>query len=78
MFFGEDKFNVFPNVERDDNEGVTVLLGDNPKSVSSEFREQLATVLGKQSFVNPSDMLGKLPGRFALTFQQLLASKARS
>jgi len=74
-FFGEEKFNDFPKVEYGDDGGVTVLLGDSPKSVSSELREQLVTALGKQSFVNPNEILGKLPGRFALTFQQLLVSK---
>jgi len=72
-FFGEEKFKDFPRVDFGDDGSVTLLLGDNPQSVSNESREQLAAALGKQSFVNPNDALGKAPGRFALTFQQLLA-----
>jgi len=73
-FFGEDKFNEFPGVRYGDDGSVMTLLGDSPKSVSKELRERLASALGSQSFVNSSDVLGKLPGRFALTFQQLLAA----
>lgn len=72
-FFGKKRFTGFPKVEYGDNGSATVILGDSPKSVSSELREQFATMLGKSSFVNPKDTLGKPPGRFALTFQQLLA-----
>lgn len=72
-FFGKEKFKDFPNVEYADDGGVTVFLGDSPDSVSSELREQLATTLSRQSFVNPRDVLSKPPGRFALTFEQLLS-----
>lgn len=74
-FFGKEKFNEFSKIEYGNDGSITMLLGDNPKSVSSELREQLMATLGMQSFVNSNEILGKLPGRFALTFQQLLVSK---
>jgi hypothetical protein len=74
-FFGSQKLDGLPGVERGSDGSVTVVLGDNPKSVTNELREQAATTLGKQSFVNPSDILNKPRGRFALTFQQLLAER---
>jgi hypothetical protein len=74
-FFGKDKFIDLPDVECGDDGGVTIILGDSPKSVTSEQREKAVAALGKQSFVNTSDILGKQPGRFALTFEQLLAKR---
>jgi hypothetical protein len=72
-FFGASKFKAFPSVEYGDNGGVTFLLADRPSSIPDALREKLAVMLGGQSFVDVEDMLGKQPGRFALTFQQLEA-----
>ncbi len=72
-FFGNQKFDGLPGVERGNEGSITIVLGDSPQSVTCEAREQAVAALGKQSFVNPSDVLGKQRGRFALTFQQLLA-----
>jgi hypothetical protein len=74
-FFGNQKFDGLPGVERGSDGSVTIVLGDNPKSVTNELREQAAATLGKQSFVNPNDILNKPRGRFALMFQQLLAER---
>lgn len=74
-FFGKEKFKDFPCVEYSQDGGITVFLGGSPDSVSSELREQLATILGRHSFVNQNDVLSKQPGRFALTFEQLLLSR---
>jgi len=74
-FFGKDKFKDLPGVEHGSDGSVTIVLGDNPKSVTNDLREQAAATLGKQSFVNPNDILNKPHGRFALTFQQLLAER---
>jgi hypothetical protein len=74
-FFGNLKFNGLLGVERGSDGSVTIVLGDSPQLVASELREQSVETLGKQSFVNPSDILGKQRGRFALTFQQLLAAR---
>lgn len=74
-FFGKEKFNGFPGVEHGSDGSITIVLGGSPQSVTSGLREQSAETLGKQSFVNPSDILGKQRGRFALTFQQLLAAR---
>jgi hypothetical protein len=74
-FFGKDKFKHLPGVEHGSDGSVTIVLGDNPKLVSTELREQAAVTLGKQSFVNPSDILNKPRGRYALTFQQLRAER---
>lgn len=72
-FFGKEKFKDIPKVEFGGDGSVTVILGNSPKLVPSELREQLTMMLGSQSFVNPSDILGKSPGQFALSFEQLLA-----
>jgi hypothetical protein len=74
-FFGDDKFNGVPGVRRGGDGCITIVSGDSPKSVTSELRERVAATLGKQSLVNPTDILGKQRGRFALTFQQLLAQR---
>lgn len=70
-FFGEQKFDPIPGVERGRDGSVTIVLGESPKSLPNEVREQSATTLGRQSFVSPRDILNKQRGRFALTFQQL-------
>lgn len=72
-FFGKEKFQDFPTVEFGNDGSATVILGGSPKFVPSELREQLAIMLGAKSFVNTIDILGKSPGQFALTFEQLLA-----
>lgn len=74
-FLGNDKFNGISNLEYDSEGGVTIILGDGPESVTNQVREEAVAALGKESFVNPSDILGKRPGEFALTFQQLLARR---
>lgn len=74
-FFGKDKFSGVPSVEHGSDGSITIVLGDSPKSVANELREQVAAMLGKQSFVNPSDILVKQRGRFALTFPQLLVER---
>ena len=71
-FFGKEKFQKLPGVEQSSDGSITIVLGESPKSVANDLREQAAATLGKQSFVNAKDILGKRPGRFALTFQQLL------
>jgi hypothetical protein len=76
-FFGKEKFQDFLGVEHSSDGSITIVLGDSPKSVANDLREQAAATLGKQSFVNPKDILGKPPGRFALTFQQLLAEERK-
>ncbi|MGC9944396.1 MAG: hypothetical protein ABSE48_21430, partial [Verrucomicrobiota bacterium] len=68
-----DRFKELPSVEYGRDGSTTIVLGDNPKFVPNEVREQAAVMLGRRSFVNPSDILGKQQGRFAMTFQQLLA-----
>lgn len=72
-FFGEDKFNGCPGVERSGDGSITIVLGDSPTSVTPELRERSTAALGKESFVNPRDILGKQGGRSALTFPQLRA-----
>ena len=74
-FFGEDKFNSCPGVERSGDGSITIVLGDSLKSVTRELRERSAAALGKESFVNPRDVVGKQRGRFALTFPQLRAQR---
>lgn len=74
-FFSKEKFSSIPGVEYGGDGSITIVLGDSPKSVANELREQSAAILGKESFVNVSDVLGKQRGRFALTFQQLLAER---
>jgi hypothetical protein len=71
-YFGRDRLESLPGVEFGANGGATVVLGKTPSDVSLELRNQLVAVLGEQSFVNPNDILGKLPGRYALTFAQLV------
>ena len=70
-FFGADKFNGLSGVEHGIDGGITITLGDNPMLVTTEDREQVATTLGRQTFVSHNDILGKPPGLFSLTFQQL-------
>jgi hypothetical protein len=70
-FFGADKFNGFGGVEHGIDSGITLTLGDNPMLVTTGDREQVATTLGRQTFVSHNDILGKPPGLFSLTFQQL-------
>jgi len=71
-FFGNEKFNGLPEVEHGNDGSITIILGEHPQLVTNATREHVVAVLGKQSFVNPNDILGKQRGRFALTFQQLL------
>jgi hypothetical protein len=74
-YFGREKFKSIPVVDHADDGGITIVLADSPKSVGSELREQSAAILGRQSFVNPNDIMGKQQGRFAMTFQQMLDAK---
>jgi hypothetical protein len=72
-FFGKGNFTNIPGVEHGDDGSVTIVLGHSPKSVANQLREHAATMLGRRSFVDSRDIVSKPPGRFALTFQQLLA-----
>ncbi|MES2951501.1 MAG: hypothetical protein V4858_23465 [Pseudomonadota bacterium] len=75
-FFGASKFKTISAAEYDANGGVTILLADSPVTVPDALRENLAAMLGERSFVDVKDLLGKQPGHFALTFQQLEAFQA--
>ena len=71
-FFGHKKFSELLSIKRGGDGGITVILGDRPESVIGDIRTQSETILGQQSFVNPSSSITKQRGRFVLTFQQLL------
>lgn len=70
-FFGRKTFDNFHSLETHSDGSITVVLGEQPSTVSTELRLRAESLLGKQSFVDPSEILFKEPGRFALTFQQL-------
>jgi hypothetical protein len=70
-FFGRDKFDSFPEVIVEKDGGITTCLGVTPSIVPTHLREELVTVLGKDSFINPEDILTKPEGKFALSFEQL-------
>lgn len=70
-FFGRSAFDSLPVAEQGNDGGVTVTLGERPSSVSTDLRLRAAEVLGRESFVDPTDVVLKLRGRFALTFEQL-------
>ena len=72
-YFGADKFQHIPGSTFDANGAVSILLGNDPDSVSVQAREQAASVLGKDSFVDPSNTFRwhKTPGEYALTLRQL-------
>jgi hypothetical protein len=71
QFFGKEKFNDLQGILYGSDGSITIALGYSPDLVTAELREQLAIKLGRQSFVDPKDVLSKPLGRFVLTFQQL-------
>lgn len=70
-FFGSEKFNAIPGIERTHDGGITIVLGESPRLVANNLRDQSAAHLNKHSFVDSNDILFKQRGLFALTFQQL-------
>ena len=75
-FFGKDRLVSSPGVNIHSNGCATVQLGESPATVPSGLRQEVATSLGKEAFVDTKSVLIKPPGRFALTFQQLLLSQS--
>ena len=71
-FFGKDRFAGLSGVQFEADGGITIVLGDSPHSVTGGLREGVTSKLGAQSFVNSADIITKAPGRFALTFQQMV------
>jgi hypothetical protein len=71
-FFGKTKFENLPGATVSKEGSATLVLADCPMLVPDELREQLAHTLGRQTFVDPDDVLGKLRGQHALTFDELL------
>jgi hypothetical protein len=75
-FFGREKFNTFPEVIGEKYGGITTCLGAMPFDVPGHLREELAVVLGRESFINPADILNKPIGKYALSYEQLRARSA--
>lgn len=70
-FFGMRKFEALPGTTLNKDGSASLVLADCPMLVPDELREQLAHTLGRQSFVEVHDILGKRPGQHTLTFEQL-------
>ena len=70
-FFGKDTLAGIPEAKVVFNGGATLRLGGTPSSVPNGFRESIEAELGLKAFVEPSDMLRKRPGQYALTFAQM-------
>jgi hypothetical protein len=77
-FFGRKKFEAFPEVIDEKSGGITTCLAQTPFDVPSHLREELAVVLGRESFVNPADILNKPVGKYALSYKQLREGQALS
>ena len=72
-FFGNERFRMLPGIVEHANDGSsTVILGENPKTVTGEFRERSEEIFGKSSFVDPNGTLRKKRGQFVLSFEQIL------
>lgn len=75
-FFGSERFRDLDGIVSHVGNGITVELGKRPNEVSEDKRKNAALLLGKNSFVDVADLAGKRPGKYALTFQQLMADDA--
>jgi hypothetical protein len=75
-FFSAERFRELNGVAFNGEHGVTIQLGQSPNDVTEDKRRIAVLALGKNSFVDVADLSGKRPGKFALTFQQLLAADA--
>ena len=75
-FFSAERFRDLDGIVSHVGNGMTVELGKRPNELSEDKRKNAALVLGKDSFVDVADLAGKRPGKFALTFQQLMAADA--
>lgn len=74
QFFSPERFRDLDGIVSHVGSGVTVELGKRPNDVSEDKRKNAALTLGKNSFVDVTDLAGKRPGKYALTFQQLMAA----
>lgn len=73
-FFSAERFRDLDGIVSHVGSGVTVELGKCPNDVSEVKRKNVAFTLGKNSFVDVTDLAGKRPGKYALTFQQLMSA----
>lgn len=75
--FGSAKFEVSPSVEYDSKGGAVLVLSPRPSMVDEEVRSAIVNKLGSRSFVHVNDPHHKPPGRYALTFKDLLEYERR-
>jgi hypothetical protein len=70
-FFGREKLSRLPGSTLVDDAGALVDLSAGLGLATADARQSAAEILGRESFVDTKDMLGKRAGRFALTYEQL-------
>jgi hypothetical protein len=70
-FIGESKFRDLPSEIVKFDGGATLDLGESPWSVPDGLRAQAQAILSPKLFVEPDRLMRKLPGEYALTFEQL-------
>lgn len=70
-FFGREKFQRIPYARFDDRGGVTLRLGVPPMVYEERLRAEIEELLGRETFVDARDLMGKPVGRHALTFERL-------
>ncbi len=71
-FFGREKFEAIRNADVRLNGGATLRLAQTPQLIPEGRREEIEAALCGKSFVSSDrDVTIKLPGQYALTFEQL-------
>lgn len=72
-FWGADKFRELPVVKPEEElPGVLLRFGERPGSEESiAARAEAETILGAQSFVDPTRVYGKPKGKYVLTYEEL-------
>lgn len=72
-YFGASKLKEFPIYDFDKYGGTTLFIADKPEEVPPGAREAFEKLLGAESFFDSSCLRPKLPGQFALTFEDIWA-----
>jgi hypothetical protein len=70
-FFGRERVQHIPQARFDDRGGATLRLGASPTAYEEPLRGEIEELLGRDSFVDARDLVGKPVGRHALTFERL-------
>jgi hypothetical protein len=70
-FFGKEKLAALEGIDVTFAEGATLRLGATPQTVSIELRDSIEAKLGRKTFFEPDDKMGKRPGQYALGCDKL-------